>query len=146
MDWGVVRLPTFTAEWRRAFGRVVPLTVIDRFWPAAYRSLQWMDSLPGGTVGSWRSRWRSTRSSWSGRVPPLSGYFTSSCSMKCGARRVRQMLRNSLDQSHDAIVVAGQSPSEGTLLASTAAARRDQGPSPASLTKHDPIFTKAPMR
>ena len=51
----MVRLQTFIAERRRAFGRVVPLTAIERFWPASYGSLQWKDSLPGWTVGSWRS-------------------------------------------------------------------------------------------
>jgi hypothetical protein len=36
---------------------VVPLTAIEQFWPAGYRSLQWEGNLPGGTVGSWRSWW-----------------------------------------------------------------------------------------
>src|SRR5215471_7456136 len=54
---GVVRLQTFIAERRRAFVRVVPLTAIERFWPASYGSLQWKDSLPGWTVGSRRSWW-----------------------------------------------------------------------------------------
>src|SRR5215831_16666742 len=114
MDWGVVRLPTFTAEWRRAFGRFVPLTVIDRFWPAAYRSLQMDGQL-------------ARRDCRIVAQPVVIDQIFMVRESAAAVRLlhvimldvmrhtpVRQMRRNSLDKSHDAIVVPGQSPSEVT--------------------------------
>src|SRR5215468_7758330 len=49
MERGVVRLPAFIAERRRAFGRVVPLTVIDRFWQRLIDLTNgWTASYPAG--------------------------------------------------------------------------------------------------
>ena len=107
LERGVVRLPTFIAERRRAFGRVAPLTAIDRFWPAAYRSLQWMDSFARRDCRIVAQlvaidQIFMVRES-AAAVRPL--HVSVLDEMR--HTPVRQMLCNSLDKSHDAIVVPG---------------------------------------
>ena len=145
MERGMVRLPANSLQsGRRTFGRVVPLT--DRFWLAAYRSLQWMDGLPGGGL--------SDRGAAGGNRPDLMvGESAAAVRLlhvimldECGTRRfVKCSTTRSTSRMTRSLFPA--IPIRGDLAAlNRPAAPRAHGPSPASLTKHDPIFTAAAMR